>query len=49
MTVLLLTLRPLLLLAARLLVYMGIARLAISGFRMALADAAVLIHHLTAR
>jgi hypothetical protein len=49
MTVLLLAFRPLLLLAARLLLYMGIARLAISAFQAVLAGAAVLFHHLIVR
>ena len=49
MTNLLVTLRSLLLLAARLLLYMGIALLAVAAMRMTLANASVLIHHLTSR
>ena len=49
MTPVLVTLRSLLLLAARLLLYMGIALLAMAALQVALTDAVVMLHHLTAR
>jgi hypothetical protein len=49
MTNLLVTIRSLLLLAARLLLYMGIALFTVAVLRVALADAIIELHHLTAR
>ena len=49
MTNLLVTIRSLLLLAARLLLYMGIALVTITALRLALTDVIVALHHLTAR
>jgi hypothetical protein len=49
MTNLLVTIRSLLLLAARLLLYMGIALVTMAALRAALAGAIIVFHHLTAR
>jgi hypothetical protein len=49
MTNLLSTFRSLLLLAARLLLYIGIALLALAVFRIALADALVMLRYLIVR